>query len=203
MIIITTFIVAFIFSFIGSIPPGTLNLTVIQLGLEHRIGAAWRFSAAAAIVEIPYGWIAIEFENLLTTNTGIAGYFKLITGVVMLALGALHLFSSNRPSRLKEKFHRSGFRRGLILSILNPMALPFWIAMTAYLKSTDWIVLSSVTERVSYLLGIAFGAMMLLIAMAIFARRVISQFEGNTTFKKIPGVTLLLLGLYAILAHFI
>ena len=97
MIILTTFIVAFIFSFIGSIPPGTLNLTVIQLGLEHRISTAWRFSIAAAIIEIPYGWIAIEFENLLTSTTGITEYFKLITGAVMIFLGALQLFSNSPP----------------------------------------------------------------------------------------------------------
>jgi threonine/homoserine/homoserine lactone efflux protein len=202
MTLITTFIVAFIFSFIGSIPPGTLNLTVIQLGLEHRMGTAWRFSIAAAIVEIPYGWIAIEFENMLTSSTGISGYFKLVTGVVMIGLGALNLFSSNKPSRLRERFNESGFRRGLVLSVLNPMALPFWIAMTAYLKSTDWITLSTLNEKLFYLLGVALGAMMLLIGMAIFAKRVISQFEGNTALKKVPGITLLLLGLYALVTHF-
>jgi threonine/homoserine/homoserine lactone efflux protein len=203
MIILTTFIVAFIFSFIGSIPPGTLNLTVIQLGLEHRISTAWRFSIAAAIIEFPYGWIAIEFENLLTSTTGITEYFKLITGAVMISLGALQLFSSNKPSRLKEKFNQSGFRRGLLLSILNPMALPFWIAMTAYLKSTNWIALSSSVEKISYLLGVAFGALALFMAMAFSARKVISQMEASTALKKIPGITLLLLGAYALVAHFI
>jgi threonine/homoserine/homoserine lactone efflux protein len=203
MIILTTFIVAFIFSFIGSIPPGTLNLTVIQLGLEHRISTAWRFSIAAAIIEIPYGWIAIEFESLLTLTTGITEYFKLITGAVMIFLGALQLFSSNKPSRLKEKFNQSGFRRGLLLSILNPMALPFWIAMTAYLKSTNWITLSGTLEKTSYLLGVALGALALFMAMAFSARKVISQMEANTALKKIPGITLLLLGAYALIAHFI
>jgi threonine/homoserine/homoserine lactone efflux protein len=203
MIILTTFIAAFIFSFIGSIPPGTLNLTAIQLGLEHRIDTAWRFSIAAALVEIPYGWIAIEFENLLTTTTGINQYFKLIAGIVMLILGALNLFTLKKTTRLKERFNASGFRRGLILSALNPMALPFWIAMTAYLKSTGWVMLSSTAEKITYLLGVAIGALFLLILMSYSAKKVIAQFEGNTALKKIPGITLLLLGCYGILAHFI
>jgi threonine/homoserine/homoserine lactone efflux protein len=203
MIILTTFIAAFIFSFIGSIPPGTLNLTAIQLGLEHRINTAWRFSLAAAAIEIPYGWIAIEFESFLTASTGISEYFKLIAGIVMLALGGLNLFTLKKTTRLKERFNASGFRRGLILSILNPMALPFWIAMTAYLKSTGWVMLSSTAEKISYLLGVAGGALILLILMAYSAKKVIAQFEGNTALKKIPGITLLLLGCYAILAHFI
>jgi threonine/homoserine/homoserine lactone efflux protein len=203
MSIATTFVVAFVFSFIGSIPPGTLNLTVIQLGLEHRMQAAWRFSIAAAIIEIPYGWIAIEFENLLTTTTGIGEYFKLITGVVMIGLGLMNLFMSSNPSRLREKFNASGFRRGVVLSILNPMALPFWIAMTAYLKSAGWITLSTLPEKIFYLLGVALGAMILLITMAFAARKVVSQFEGNTLLKKIPGATLLILGVYAIITHFV
>jgi threonine/homoserine/homoserine lactone efflux protein len=203
MIILTTFIAAFIFSFIGSIPPGTLNLTAIQLGLEHRTDTAWRFSIAAALVEIPYGWIAIEFENLLTTTTGINQYFKLIAGIVMLILGALNLFTLKKTTRLKERFNASGFRRGLILSALNPMALPFWIAMTAYLKSTGWVMLSSTAEKITYLLGVAIGALFLLILMSYSAKKVIAQFEGNTALKKIPGITLLLLGCYGILTYFI
>ena len=36
MVYIQAFILGFIFSFIGSIPPGTLNVTVLQLGLENK-----------------------------------------------------------------------------------------------------------------------------------------------------------------------
>ena len=36
-----TFGIAFFFSFVGTIPPGTLSLTIIQLGLGNKINIAW------------------------------------------------------------------------------------------------------------------------------------------------------------------
>jgi threonine/homoserine/homoserine lactone efflux protein len=197
------FLVAFIFSFIGSIPPGTLNLSIIQLGLEHRINVAWRFAIACTIIEIPYAWIAIEFENLIFDSPVVTDYFQLITGAVMIVLGTLNLIMANKPSQLYQRFSDSGFRRGLILGILNPMALPFWIAMTAYLESNEWITLSTTIDKFSYLMGVWLGAFVLLMILAFTAKKVVSQFQGNTLLKKIPGITLLLLGLYAIGDYFI
>ena len=198
-----TFLIAFVFSFIGSIPPGAINLSMIQLGLEHRVNVAWRFAIAASIIELPYAWMAIEFENLISDSPFITTYFQLLTGTVMILLGALNLRMASKPSKLYQRFNDSGFRRGLILGILNPMALPFWIAMTAYLKSTGWITLSTATEKFSYLIGVCVGALVLLMILVFTARKVVSQFQGNTLLKKIPGITLLLLGVYAIGDYFI
>lgn len=200
---VIAFSIAFLFSFIGSIPPGTLNLTIIQLGLEHRINIAWRFAAASAFIELPYAWLAIAFENLITASPVITENFQLITGLVMIVLGGINLVAANSPSKLYQKFSDSGFRRGIILGILNPMALPFWIATTAYLKSQGWVKLETLTERWSYLFGVVFGALALLMVLAYSARKVISQFQGNTFLKKIPGLTLLLLGIYAIAAYLV
>lgn len=198
-----TFLIAFFFSFIGTIPPGTMNLTIIGLGLEHRISTAWRFALAAALIEYPYAWLAVEFENLITTSTAITANFRIITAVVMIVLGVISLRSSQKPSPLAKRFQESGFRRGIILALLNPMALPFWVAMTAYLKSQRWIDLNTNPEIHCYLLGVSLGGLSLLIILAYLARRVVRQFQGDTFLKKIPGITLLILGGYALIQYFL
>src|SRR5688572_5925833 len=139
MDVLQNFFLAFIFSFLGSIPPGTLNLTVLQLGLDKKINIAWRFAAAAALIEYPYAWLAVAFKNYITTSPVILDNFKLISAVVMITLGALNIWSAQRPTVFTEKFQESGFRRGIVLSILNPLAMPFWIAVTAYLSVQGWI----------------------------------------------------------------
>jgi threonine/homoserine/homoserine lactone efflux protein len=197
-----TFFIAFFFSFIGTIPPGTLNLTSIQLGLDHRIATAWRFATAGAIVEYLYAWIAVEFESLITSSPVITENFQLITAVVMITLGIGNLWTSQRPSPLADRFQASGFRRGLVLGILNPMALPFWVAMTAYIKSQGWVDLSTNIELHSYLLGVALGGVALMMIMAYLAKKVVSHFQQNNWLKKVPGVTLLVLGVYAIIQYF-
>jgi threonine/homoserine/homoserine lactone efflux protein len=197
-----TFFIAFFFSFIGTIPPGTLNLTVIQLGLDQRITTAWRFTFAGAIIEYIYAWIAVEFESLITSSPVVTENFQLITAVVMITLGVATLWSSQKSSPMSDRFHASGFRRGLLLGILNPLALPFWVAMTAYIRSQHWIDLSTNLELHSYLLGVALGGVALMMILAYLAKKVVSHFQHNSWLKKIPGITLLLLGFYAIIQYF-
>jgi threonine/homoserine/homoserine lactone efflux protein len=196
-----TFFVAFFFSFIGTIPPGTINLSIIQMGLEHRVSAAWRFALAASIIEYFYAWIAVEFEELITSSPAVTENFELIGAVVMLTLGAVSLYTTKRPSPVISRFDHSGIRKGIILGILNPLALPFWVAMTAYIKSQRWISLSTDLELHSYLFGVALGGLALLMIVFYLARKVVSYFRDNTFLKKIPGLTLLILGVYALINY--
>jgi len=201
MDILQNFLLAFLFSFLGSIPPGTLNLTVLQLGLEKKATLAWRFAAAAALIEYPYAWLAITFETYITSSPVILNNFKLISALVMMLLGALNIWSAKRPTVFMEKFQESGFRRGLVLSILNPLALPFWIAITAYLNVQGWISLQGNTQLHSYLLGISLGAFLLFILVAYLARQMESLVKSESKVKLIPGIVLLGLGLYALVDY--
>ena len=196
-----TFLIAFVFSFLGSIPPGTLNLTVLRLGLEHKINIAWKFALAAALVEYPYAWLALLFEDWITSSPVVVNNFKLISAIVMITLGVITLRSASKATPAAETVRESGFRKGLLLSVLNPLALPFWIGVTAYLKSQGWISLSTAAEVHSYLLGISLGALVLLISVAYLARKATTVFSVQGKVKFIPGVVLLLLGIYALAAY--
>jgi len=195
---VLAFLFAFFFSFIGSIPPGTINLTVLQLGLERKPTVAWRLALAAALVEYPYAFLAIKFESLITASPVIVENFHLITAIVMIVLGATNLLPAKNPSHIAQKFQSSGFRRGIVLGILNPLALPYWIGITAYLKSQSWIRLSSVFELHAYLVGVSLGALSLLGALIYLGKRIGTAFEQNTWIKKVPGLVLLGLGVYAL-----
>jgi threonine/homoserine/homoserine lactone efflux protein len=198
----TAFVIAFAFSFIGSVPPGTINLTVLQLGLERKFSIAMRFGAAAALVEYPYGWIAVKFAALILSSPAIVTNFQLITGIVMVTLGAFNLWSASKPSNLSVRFNNSGFRRGLLLGILNPMAIPYWIAMTTYCKSQGWIDLDTNSELHGYLVGVVLGALTLLSILVYLAGKIAPLFRHQGILKRIPGVVLLALGVYAFIRLF-
>lgn len=195
--IIQVFIAGLIFSFLGSIPPGTMNLAVLQLGLEQKIKTALRFSLAVAIIEYPYAWIAVEFEDWITSSPVIIENFQLITAIVMTVIGLFTIWSARKPSDFSVRFNESGFRRGLVLSILNPMAIPFWIGITAYLKAQEWIDLSTAGLLHSYVFGTSVGVLLLLILFTFLAKRLSGYVTNNALVKLIPGITLLVLGLYA------
>ncbi|MBX2946420.1 MAG: LysE family transporter [Cyclobacteriaceae bacterium] len=200
--IVQVFIVGAVFSFLGSIPPGTLNLLVLQMGLEHRIKAALRFALAVAIVEYPYAWIAVEFEQLITSSPVVMQNFQLWGAIIMTVIGIASLWSVRKPTAISVKLQESGFRRGIILSILNPQAIPFWIALTAYLKYQGWIDISTGWRLHSYVLGTSVGAFALLSLLIFLAHRIASSFRDNRLLRMIPGLVLLGLGIIGFVRYF-
>src|SRR5882672_10806072 len=189
------FFLGFIFSFIGSIPPGTLNVSILQMALQGKAGIATRFAIAVAIVEYPYAWIGVQFEYWLTSSPMVVENFQLVAAMVMISLGIFNLLPSKQPTGFAKKFSESGFRRGLALSILNPMAIPYWMGFTAYMKAQGWISLSTTGLLHSYVLGTSIGALALLLSLIQFAQRVAPYVQGSKWIKIIPGLILLSLGL--------
>lgn len=196
--VLLTFLIAFSLSFVGTIPPGVLSLTIVQLGLKEKINAAWRMAIAAALIEYPYAWIAVVFQDFLTQSLEFTDSFHIISAVVMIALGVLNLWSSARPSKLSRKFEESGFRKGMVLALLNPLAIPFWMAMTVYLQTYGWVDLSDHFSLHAYLLGVSMGTLVLLMLLAYLAKKVVTHFNHNTYLQKMPGTVLILLGLYSL-----
>jgi len=192
------FLLGAVFSFLGSIPPGTLNLSVLQLGLERKISLALRFTLAVTIIEYPYAWIGVQFEYWITSSPAIIENFQLITAVVMLLIGVLNIWAAIRPGKFTTTFNDSGFRRGLILSILNPMAIPFWIFITAYLKSQGWINLDTTGKLHMYVLGTSVGVFILLLLFIFLANRLAGYIGNRKLIALVPGITLFALGLYAL-----
>lgn len=191
------FLMGFIFSFIGSIPPGSLNLTVLQLSLEKKISIALRFALAVSIIEYPYTWIGVHFQYLISSSPVVVENFQLIAAIVMTALGIYNLWPTRTATGFEKKFNESGFRRGIVLSILNPMAIPYWMGFTAYLKAQGWIDLATPGLLHSYVLGTAIGAMALLTLLVFFAQRLAPYVQGSRWIKIIPGMLMLGLGMYA------
>ena len=201
--VIHAFLIGAIASFLGSIPPGTLNILVLQLGLENKLKAALGFALAVALIEYPYAWIAVEFEALITSSPAIQENFRLLAAIVMIALGLLGIWTAKKPKMATIKMQKSGFVRGLILSLLNPQTIPWWIGVIAYLKSEGLIVLDTPIRVHSFVFGTAVGVISLLTLLAIAAERLSQMIKHNRMMAMMPGIILLVLGLFALLRIYI
>lgn len=201
--LVQAFVIGAVVSFLGSIPPGTLNILVLQLGLENKFKTAIRFALAVALVEYPYAWIAVTFEDWITSSPVVQENFKILAASVMVLLGLLGLWTARKPSVGTVKFQQSGFRRGLMLSLLNPQAIPWWIGMTAYLKSQGWIDLEATRNLHSYVLGTSIGALALLALLAFLAQRLAGLIQHNKVVSILPSLVLLTLGLVTFIRIFV
>jgi threonine/homoserine/homoserine lactone efflux protein len=114
--ILQLFVVGLVFSFVGSIPPGTLNILVLQLGSENKVRTALRFALAVAVVEYPYAWIAVAFEDWLTSFSANTQNFQLTGALVMTLVGVINLWSVRKPSQLSIRFLKADSGEGLYLA---------------------------------------------------------------------------------------
>ncbi len=184
--------------------PGTINLSVLQTGLARKKAVALRLACAAAIIEYLYAWIAVSFEKVITAAPAITIHFRLIAAIVITTLGIITLVSASKPSKFSEKFSNSGFRRGIMLGILNPLAMPYWIGITAYLRSQHWIDLSTTARLHAYLLGVSLGVLSLLTAVTFLAGKLVAVVRKESVqLKRFPGYIMVGLGVFAFIKYFI
>lgn len=196
--ILQTLFVAFAVSYIGSIPPGTLNISVMQLSILKKHRAALFFSLAATLVEFVYAGITVQFHIFLNNNETISGYFQIITAIALIGLGISNLVSTSSSKSVKvnqELTGRHGFRKGLILGLLNPMSIPFWLAITTYLENDDLISVDTFGFW-SYLVGLSAGTFCLLLTVDAAGKRFTKVSDNDFLVHKVPGLILLGLGVY-------
>jgi threonine/homoserine/homoserine lactone efflux protein len=197
MFLIQLFFVGLFFSFVGSIPPGTINVSVLQLSIAGHFRASLRFALSATIVEFFYALIAIQFQFAITSSQVIQDNFHIISASVMLALGVINLWPAKKGAGEKrQRFQTSGFRKGLLISLLNPLAIPYWIGITAFLEHQEWIRLDSSNMYV-YVSGISTGTFLLLLTLALLAKFVAPFVQNSAIIKKLPGFIFLTLGIYS------
>ena len=198
MIVIQTFLVAFFFSYIGSIPPGTINISVIQLTLSGRIKEAIHFALAAALVEFFYATFAVGIQFFLVSKLDFTLHFKIVAASAMMVLGLINFFGkSKNPNTPGSPMAMTGFKKGMVISIFNPLAIPFWIAVTAYLESQAWVQINSQTFWI-YILGISTGTFLLLSTLVF----IVSKFKvsfNNAIVNKVTGLIFIGLGIYTFL----
>jgi threonine/homoserine/homoserine lactone efflux protein len=77
-------------------------------------------------------------------------------------LGFFFMLKKNKPeAEVKNSKGGSTFVNGLIVAILNPQTIPYWVFVLAYLKSSDSIHLES-WNFVLFLIGVSGGKFIIL-----------------------------------------
>jgi len=187
-------LIAFSVSFIGSIPPGTINLRAAQYAMQGRKEAAIYFALAAVLIEFVYALIAVRFQIFLTSNLELNFWFKVVSGSILIFLGLVNLFKKPQqksPSSFKER--RSAFAKGTLMALANPLSIPFWLMVTAYLDAMSWINLDNHNFWI-YVIGISTGTFTLLLIVVYFGNK-FQQLQHNTlVLYRIPGIILILTG---------
>ena len=173
MIFLTLFL-GLIVNFIGYIPPGNINLTLTQIAINRGMRQALRFITAFSCVEFFFTFFIMQAAKWLAVQPHIETIIDWVMVVLFGTLGTITWLNRNKPPKSNYS-SRESIRYGILLGIVNPMQIPFWMIAGTYLLAHQWILPGLFALGV-FSLGSAAGSFLCLYIYARSARYIQSKF---------------------------
>src|SRR5476651_2130584 len=166
--IFLTFFIGLIANFIGYVPPGNINLTLVKITINRGIKQALQFIIAFSIVELFFTYVIMHGARWLSAQVKLDIVIDWVMVVLFATMGIITWRHRNKLPRPKDAATNS-FKYGILLGFLNPVQIPFWIITGTYLITHEWIPAGQL-ELVIFSFGSAAGAFLCLFLYAHFAR---------------------------------
>jgi threonine/homoserine/homoserine lactone efflux protein len=159
------FIITFIISFLGSIHPGPLNLSVIQITLRKNLSLGLFMAFGGIVPEIIYGYLAVEGVMIFEKYPLIFQIMKWAIVPILLVMGYLELTRRKRNNDINdyafEEISSEKWKtvsKGFFLSLFNPQLLPFWIVILVNYQNYEYLKISELSDKIWFVLGTSLGA---------------------------------------------
>lgn len=144
-------------TFIGLLAPGMLNMTAVQITVEKTQKESRLFSMGAASIIFVQAGIALFFANYLSQNPDVIESLETGGIFVFFALAIFFFLKTRSKLNFKKKKEKDGnyFVRGVLMSSMNMLAIPFYLGISTYLGTEGLLKMES-----SYIFTFVFGAML-------------------------------------------
>jgi len=186
--LILTFFLGLFSNFIGYIPPGNINLTLVQITINRGLKQALHFIISFSCVEFFFTYFIMHAAKWLSHQVKLNTIIDWVMVVLFGVLGAITWIHRKKPPETNYSEHES-IKYGILLGFLNPMQIPFWMITGTYFITHEWILFGKLA-LVIFSLGSAGGAFLCLFLYAKFAKYIQSRFALTTRFIN-TGIALL------------
>src|SRR5579863_9449796 len=124
--IFLTFFIGVIANFIGYIPPGNINLSLVQIAINRGMKEALHFIIAFSCVEFFFTYFIMNAADWLAQQVHLDAVIDWIMVVLFGVMGAITWMHRNKPPRERKESSKDSITYGILLGFLNPMQVPFW-----------------------------------------------------------------------------
>lgn len=174
-----TFILAVLFSSVGVLPPGIVNMTVANYSAKKSLKKAKKFVYGAILVVFIQSGLAFYFATFLQDHPTIIQNLKLVGCVVFILLTIFFLGKgiqvylqakdaiNNKPAKSKLK----PFYHGIFISALNVFPIPYYAFVSLYL-SAFIPSFFDYSMGLLFVLGATFGTGIVFIGYAYLFRKI-------------------------------
>lgn len=168
-------------SFLGSLPLGTQNVVATSISVHDGAQQATLFSIGAVIIELICVRIALILIKQITKGVKIFIVFKWLTALLLLVLAWTSFMAAVEMKSFGDNLFTAypihPFVSGMLLSILNPLHIPFWLSWTNVLMDRN--ILTTAKQFPAYLSGIGAGSLLGFQVFIIGGNFVVQQLSNH------------------------
>lgn len=164
----------FITSFLGTIFPSMLSMTTVKIGIKENKKKAVAFAAGVSTIVIGQAYIAVAFSKILLSDPV---YLQTLQKIGVFVFFAVSIFFFREGIRSKKGVSGAsekkvkGYVTGMLFSLLNMFAIPFYVGVTSSLVMIHWYEFDPYNNLL-FVLGSALGTFSLLFLYASIAKRI-------------------------------
>ncbi len=151
------FITAFIISFLGSVHPGPLNVSVVEATLKSSYKAGLIMAIGGVLPEFVYSLLAAEGILFFERNRTIFVAMQWAMVVILILMGLKTITSKETSIQTKES-NTNSFFKGVLLSLFNPQLLVFWLLIVVYFQGTQLLKINDNFQKIYFSIGATLGA---------------------------------------------
>lgn len=207
--LLLTFIIGIFLNAFGYIPPGNINLTVAQLAINRGMRQAWCFILSFSCVEVVFTFGMMRLARWLSSDVSLDSsisevrlgtYVDFFMITLFLVMGTITWVNRKKMPKTKtdNRSRKGSIFYGILLGVLNPVQIPFWLFFGNYVIWHDWIQ-TDYLSLVIFSVGSGLGSAIALYGYAHFARYIQEKFTlSSHIINRSIAIFLFALALYLI-----
>lgn len=208
--LLLTLMIGIVLNALGYIPPGNINLTVAQLTINRGMRQAWYFILSFSIVEVFFTFGMMRFARWISSDVNIdtnisevsvGTYVDAFMILLFVVIGTITWVNRKKPAKKKtdNSSRKGSLFYGMLLGILNPVQIPFWLFFGNYVILHDWIQ-TDYLSLVVFSLGSGVGSAIALYGYAHFSRYIQEKFAlSSHLINRSIALFLFALALYLVI----
>ncbi len=213
--LLLTFIIGIVLNAMGYIPPGNINLTVAQLTINKGMRQALYFILSFSIVEVFFTFGMMRFARWISSDVNLDSnisevrlgtYVDLFMIMLFIVMGTITWVNRKKLPKTRAEDNRSrkgSVFYGMLLGILNPVQIPFWLFFGNYVILHDWIQ-TNYLSLIIFSIGSGLGSAIALYGYAHFAKYIQEKFAlSSHLINRSIALFLYALALYLIIKQLV
>lgn len=164
--IVLTFFIGLIANFIGYIPPGNINLALVQITINRGMKQALQFIIAFSCVEFFFTYFIMNAADWLSMQVHLNTAIDWVMMALFTTMGIITWTHRKKVPKKSENSGGNSITYGILLGFLNPVQVPFWMITGTYLITHQWIETGKLALGI-FSVGSAAGAFL---CLSIYAK---------------------------------